>query len=200
MSEQFNLGLALSDPTRVWSLRTAELPFTNGNKEPDYHCFLTLVEEGPCPGIIDELHFVPIDRDMGRGQSNPTRDTAPPILGAIAYTRAKRNFLNLATIQYDHGTPEHMLHLWNSASRAALEISDLKRPFERGDCRAGAKATLESIGYQFQTFTDIQMQWGMNTDLAKRINNHSSDPKPDISALLTDFRALHEKLDAPRVG
>ena len=128
MANLSNPEFDLSDQ-RIWSLRSAEIPFVNGNKEPDYHCFLMLAEDDrENPGkfrILDELHFIPVNRKGTLFGATTESDEGPerpgvPFLGANSYTNPRRNLEEVATIPYATGTPRQILHIWNNAFRSAL--------------------------------------------------------------------------------
>jgi hypothetical protein len=188
--DSHNNQLDLLEPTnRIWSLHSAEIPFLNGNDEPDYHSFLLLTENaGSKTHILNEMHFAPvINKKYG-----PQGTT---FIGAVVYTGSDKIFSDLRTVLYDQGSPCRILNIWNEAIAAAIEISALaQHPFMPGDCRAGAKTVIECLGYCFQTFDHVLMQKGLDTALGTKISVRRPIETGSAVTIYDTYEALREKL------
>ena len=206
MLDGLNRSLDLSDPARVWSLRTAEIPFTNGSGDPDHHCFLLLIDETTGQSafggvILDELHIKPVGGNNGPDRESTAAPVRPTVLmlGAEVYTNPGRRLDGLFTTTYDKGRPDRMLHVWNMALRAGGQIAKLGRCFEVDDCRAGARAVIESLGYRFETMPGLRP--GLDRGLSEAISAHLPDAaRREASELFDEFRRLHDLLASQRTA
>jgi hypothetical protein len=171
--------------SRVWSLRTAGTPMTDGNNQSSYHVFPLLVDEtDPAhPRVLDEIHFVPVD---SRGQLAPNSPD-PIFLGAYACRNPARKLENESLlVTYARGTPRQMLGIWNEACRSALRIKEEHRPFAfDNNCLVGTAKTLQGLGHTFRVSAEKTAV--------------TPTPVPvDEDQLRADFALLHRQLAPPR--